>query len=261
MQPRFSERVVVVIGGNSGIGLSSAQAFAAEGARVVITGRDTATLRQAVESIAGAAEPIGSAAAGALAIRSDIADLAQIDALMSEVSAKLGRIDVLFVNAGVGAFLPIEKVTEADWDRLMAVNLKGVFFTVQKALPLMSRGSAIVLNSSIGGRRGMPTGSVYAASKAGVSALGRNFAAELVGRGIRVNVVSPGPVETPIMHRTVGLPPAALPALRKQMVQNTPMQRIGEPSEVARAVLFLASEEASFVTGIDMLVSGGAAAF
>jgi len=250
MQPRFSDKAVLVTGGNSGIGLASAQAFAAEGARVAVTGRDTATLRDAAESVRGL-----------LAIRSDTSVLGEIDELMSEVRAKLGRLDVLFVNAGVGAFLPIEKVTEEDWDRLMAVNLKGVFFTVQKALPLMARGASIVLNSSIGGKRGMPTGSVYAASKAGVSALGRNFAAELAGRGIRVNVVSPGPVETPIMNRTAGLTAAMLPVLRKQMVQNIPMQRIGAPSEIARAVLFLASEEASFITGIDMLVSGGAAAF
>ncbi|MGH8219134.1 MAG: SDR family oxidoreductase [Steroidobacteraceae bacterium] len=250
MQPRFSDKVVLVTGGNSGIGLACAQAFAAEGARVAITGRDTATLRDAAESMRGA-----------LAFRSDTSVLADIDELMGEIRAQLGRLDVLFVNAGIGAFLPIEKVTEQDWDRLMAINLKGVFFTVQRALPLMARGGAIVLNSSIGGKRGMPTGSVYAASKAGVSALGRNFAAELAGRAVRVNVVSPGPVETPIMSRTAGLTPAMLPALRKQMVQNTPMQRIGAPSEVARAVLFLASEEASFITGIDMLVSGGAAAF
>jgi NAD(P)-dependent dehydrogenase (short-subunit alcohol dehydrogenase family) len=250
MQPRFSDKAVLVTGGNSGIGLASAQAFAAEGARVVVTGRDTATLHDAAESVRGL-----------LAIRSDTSVLGEIDELMSEVRAKLGRLDVLFVNAGVGAFMPIEKVTEEDWDRLMAVNLKGVFFTVQKALPLMTRGASIVLNSSIGGKRGMPTGSIYAASKAGVSALGRNFAAELAGRGIRVNVVSPGPVETPIMNRTTGLTAAMLPALRKQMVQNIPLQRIGAPSEIARAVLFLASEEASFITGIDMLVSGGAAAF
>lgn len=250
MQPRFSDKAVLVTGGNSGIGLASARAFAAEGARVVITGRDPATLRLAAESMSGA-----------LAIRSDVSVLGDIEALMSEIRAKLGRLDVLFVNAGIGAFLPIDKVSEQDWDALMAINLKGVFFTVQKALPLMSRGASVVLNSSIGGKRGMPAGSLYAASKAGVSALGRNFAAELVGRGIRVNVVSPGPVETPIMNRTSGLTAAMLPVLRKQMVQNTPMQRIGDPSEIARAVLFLASEEASFITGIDMLVSGGAAAF
>ncbi len=250
MQPRFNEKVAVVIGGNSGIGLASAQAFALEGARVVVTGRDTATLARAAASIGGA-----------LAIRCDVSHLQEIDALMAQVREKLGRIDVLFVNAGVGAFIPIEAVTEADWDRVLAVNLKGVFFTVQKALPLMPHGAAIVLNSSIGWKKGIPTGSVYAASKAGVRALGRNFAAELVGRGIRVNVVSPGPVETPIIGRTAGLTPEMIPELRKQMLANTPMRRMGEPAEVARAALFLASDEASFITGIDMLVDGGAASF
>ncbi len=251
MQPRFNQKVAVVIGGNSGIGLASAHAFALEGARVVVTGRDTATLARAAASIG----------AGSLAVRCDVSDLREIDALMDEIRAKLGRIDVLFVNAGVGAFIPIEAVTEEDWDRLMAVNLKGVFFTVQKALPLMSRGAAIVLNSSIGWKKGIPTGSAYAASKAGVRALGRNFAAELVGRGIRVNVVSPGPVETPIIGRTVGLSPERIPQLRKEMLANTPMKRMGEPSEVARAALFLASDEASFITGVDLLVDGGAASF
>jgi len=251
MQPRFNEKVAVVIGGNSGIGLASAQAFAGEGARVVITGRDKATLARAAASLG----------AGALAIRCDVSELGQIDALVDEIRGKLGRIDVLFVNAGVGAFIPIEAVTEADWDRLMAVNLKGVFFTVQKALPLMSSGAAIVLNSSIGWKKGIPTGSVYAASKAGVRALGRNFAAELVARGIRVNVVSPGPVETPIIGRTAGLSAEMIPQLRKQMLENTPMRRMGEPAEVARAALFLASEEASFITGVDLLVDGGAASF
>ncbi len=251
MQPRFADKVAVIVGGNSGIGLASAQAFAREGARVVITGRNTATLARAAESIAGPP----------LAIRCDLSDLRQIDALIGEIRVKLARIDILFVNAGVGAFIPIESVTEEDWDRLMAINLKGVFFTVQKALPLLPRGAAIVLNSSIGWKKGIPTGSAYAASKAGVRALGRNFAAELVGRGIRVNVVSPGPIETPIIGRTAGLTPEMIPELRRQMVENTPMKRMGEPEEVARAALFLASDEASFVTGIDMLVDGGAASF
>jgi NAD(P)-dependent dehydrogenase (short-subunit alcohol dehydrogenase family) len=251
MQPRFADKVAVVIGGNSGIGLASARAFAREGARVVVTGRDRSTLARATESIPGSP----------LAIPCDISDLRQIDSLMSEIRANLARIDVLFVNAGVGAFIPIESVTEDDWDRLIAINLKGVFFTVQKALPLLPKGAAIVLNSSIGWRKGIPTGSVYAASKAGVRALGRNFAAELVGRGIRVNVVSPGPVDTPIIGRTVGLSPEMIPELRKQMIENTPMKRMGQPAEVARAALFLASDEASFVTGIDMLVDGGAASF
>jgi NAD(P)-dependent dehydrogenase (short-subunit alcohol dehydrogenase family) len=251
LSQRFEGKVAVVIGGNSGIGLATAKAFANEGARVLITGRDPRTL-------GAAAEEIGH---GALARRSDIADLRQIESLFADVRGELGRIDVLFVNAGVGAFVPIESVTEADWDRIHNVNLKGVFFTVQKALPLLHKGSSIVLTGSIGALKGIPTGSVYAASKAGLRALGRSFAAELVGRGIRVNVVSPGPVETPIIHRTGGLPPEAVPALREQMIANTPMKRMGAPEEVASAVLYLASDAAGFVTGIDFLVDGGAASF
>lgn len=248
---RFTNKVATIIGGNSGIGLASARAFAAEGAQVVISGRNPETLRSAAESVGH----------GAVAIQSDIRDVRQIESMMQEIGQRFGRIDVLFVNAGVGAFLPIEQVTEETWDDLMAANLKGVFFCVQKALPLMGKGSSIVLTSSIGWLKGIPTGSVYAASKAGVRSLGRSFAAELVGRGIRVNVLSPGCVETPIINRTAGLPPEAIPALREQMISNTPMKRMGDPDEVARAALFLASDEASFITGIDMLVDGGAASF
>jgi NAD(P)-dependent dehydrogenase (short-subunit alcohol dehydrogenase family) len=199
---RFLDKVAVVIGGNSGIGLASAKAFASEGARVAITGRDPDTLKAAVSEIGQ----------DAVSYRSDIADLTQIETLFAQLRTDPGRIDVLFVNAGVGAFLPIEAVTEADWDRIQDINLKGVFFTVQKALPLMSKGASIVLTGSIGALKGLPTGSVYAASKAGLRALGRSLAAEFVGRGIRVNVVSPGPVDTPIIHRTGGLPPEAVPA-------------------------------------------------
>ena len=251
MSQRFQGKVAVVVGGNSGIGLATAKAFATEGARVFITGRDPETLSAAVQEIGH----------GALARRSDMADLNQIESLFAAVRQALGRIDVLFVNAGIGAFLPIEAVTEADWDRIHDVNLKGVFFTVQKALPLLGKGASIVLTGSIGALKGIPTGSVYAASKAGLRALGRSLAAELVGRGIRVNVVSPGPIETPIIHRTGGLPPEAVPALREQMIANTPMKRMGAPEEVASAVLYLASDAAGFVTGIDFLVDGGAASF
>lgn len=251
MSERFSAKNVVVIGGNSGIGLSAARAFAQEGARVVITGRAEATLRSAAAEIGHEA----------LAIRSDIGDLTQIRQLFSQLTAQLGHIDVLFVNAGVGGFQPIDKVTEQDWDTIHGINLKGVFFTVQQALPLLRKGSAIVLTGSIGALKGIPTGSVYAASKAGLRALGRCFAAELVGKGIRVNVVSPGPTDTPIIGRTAGLPPQVIPALREQMIRNTPMHRMGTPEEVAAAVLFLASNESAFVTGIDFLVDGGAASF
>ena len=251
MSARFSGKNVVIIGGNSGIGLSAAHAFAQEGARVVITGR-------AAQTLARAAQDIGH---GALAIRSDISDVAQTSQLFAQLAAQLDRIDVLFVNAGIGAFQPIEKVTEQDWDTIHDINLKGVFFCVQKALPLLHKGSCIVLTGSIGALKGIATGSVYAASKAGLRALGRCFAAELVGRGIRVNVVSPGPTETPIIGRTAGLPPQAIPAIREQMIRNTPMHRMGTPEEVAAAVLFLASADAAFVTGIDFLVDGGAASF
>jgi NAD(P)-dependent dehydrogenase (short-subunit alcohol dehydrogenase family) len=248
---RFKDKQVVVIGGNSGIGLSAARAFAAEGAKVVITGRSEQTLHSAAQDIGH----------GAIAVRSDIGEVAQIAQLFTQLAAQLGHIDVLFVNAGIGAFQPIEKVTEQDWDSIHGINLKGVFFTVQKALPLLRKGSSIVLTGSIGALKGIPTGSVYAASKAGLRALGRCFAAELVGKGIRVNVVSPGPTETPIIGRTAGLPPQAIAAIREQMIRNTPMHRMGTPEEVAAAVLFLASDESAFTTGIDFLVDGGAASF
>jgi NAD(P)-dependent dehydrogenase (short-subunit alcohol dehydrogenase family) len=248
---RFSGKNVVVIGGNSGIGLSAARAFAQEGARVVITGRSPQTLESAAQQIGH----------DCLAIRSDIGVVEQISELFKALSAQLGHIDVLFVNAGIGAFQPIDKVTEEDWDNIHGINLKGVFFSVQKALPLLSKGSAIVLTGSIGALKGIPTGSVYAASKAGLRALGRCFAAELVGKGIRVNVVSPGPTDTPIIGRTAGLPPQAIPAIREQMIRNTPMHRMGTPEEVAAAVLFLASSDAAFVTGIDFFIDGGAASF
>ncbi len=250
MSERFSGKNVLVIGGNSGIGLSAARAFAKEGARVVITGRSPQTLETAAQQIGH----------GCVAIRSDVGVVSQIGELFAQLSTLLGHIDVLFVNAGIGAFQPIEKVTEADWDNIHGINLKGVFFSVQKALPLLSKGSSIVLTGSIGALKGIPTGSVYAASKAGLRALGRCFAAELVGKGIRVNVVSPGPTETPIIGRS-GLPPQGIAMLREQMIRNTPMHRMGTPEEVAVAVLFLASSEAGFVTGIDFLIDGGAASF
>ena len=248
---RFRGRVVVVIGGNSGIGLASAKAFANEGAQVIITGRDSDRLRTSAQEIGH----------NAIAHRSDISDLVQIDALFETVRKVFGHIDVLFVNAGVLAILSIESVTEADWDWIQGTNLKGVFFSVQRALPLMSRGSTVVMTGSTAGRKAVPAASVYAASKAALRSLGRSLAAELVERGIRVNVVSPGPIETPIFHRAEGLASEAVLALRKSQVESVPMKRMGTPAEVAAAVLFLSSDAATFITGVDFLVDGGVASF
>ena len=192
---RFSDKVVLVIGGNSGIGLAAAKGFAAEGARLVITGRDRKTLDQAAQQIGG----------DTLALQSDVADLASIDGVIDAVRKRHGRIDVLFVNAGIGTFAPVRDVTEQLWNQVHDVNLKGCFFAAQKALPLMGRGGSIVFTGSIGAVLGVPGNAIYAAAKAGLRAVARILATELVGEGIRVNMVSPGPTETPIINRNVGM--------------------------------------------------------
>jgi NAD(P)-dependent dehydrogenase (short-subunit alcohol dehydrogenase family) len=247
---RFTNKSVVIIGGNSGIGLASAKAFAREGARVLITGRDPQTLRSAQEEIGH----------DALAMRSDVKDLTAHGPLMERVRADLGRIDVLFVNAGMGGFIPFEQVTEEFWDQVTNVNLKGPYFLIQKALALMGAGASIVLTSSIGHCKGIPGNSVYAAAKAGMRSLARNLGVELVSRGIRVNCVSPGPIDTPIFNRS-GVPPEELAGMREAIRMQIPMKRFGESEECAGAVLFLASSEASFITGVDLLVDGGIVSF
>lgn len=244
---RFRDKVALVIGGNSGIGRAAALGYAAEGAKVVITGRDPKTLAE-VEKELGA---------GAMALRSDVADAASLDAVMAAVKSRHGRVDVLFVNAGIGTFAPIPEVTSERWDEVHDVNLKGCFFAAQKALPLMSDGGSIVFTGSIGSRLAVPGNAIYAAAKAGLRAVARIFAVELLPRRIRVNMVSPGPTETPLINRNVGMSPEVVNALRQQMIANTPMRRMGEPEEVARAVLFLSSDEASFITGVDLFVDGG----
>ncbi len=244
---RFRDKAVLVIGGNSGIGLAAAKGFAAEGAQVVVTGRDPKTLAEAALSIGN----------GALALRSDISDIDSLDTVIATMRERLGRIDVLFVNAGIGTFAPIPTVTPQLWDQVQAVNLKGCFFAAQKALPLMGKGGSIVFTGSIGSVLAVPGNAVYAAAKAGLRAVARIFAVELVGQGIRVNMVSPGPTETPLINRNVGMDAGAVNALRQQMIEGTPMHRMGEPEEIARAVLFLASDEASFITGVDLFVDGG----
>ncbi len=244
---RFTGKNVVVTGGNSGIGLATAQAFAAEGARVAIVGRNAQTLAQAQGLIGG----------DTLAVQADLGQMADITRAFAEIGAEFGTVDVLFANAGTGAMIPFEQVDEALFDAVMNLNVKGTYFTVQKCAALMGTGGAVVLCSSVSAARSMPGASLYAASKAAINSIGRSLAGEFVGRGIRVNVVMPGGIETPIMTRTPGVPPQAASAVFEQMAAGTPMGRIGQPEEVAATVLFLASDQASYITAAEFHVDGG----
>ncbi|MGB8733096.1 MAG: glucose 1-dehydrogenase [Candidatus Sulfotelmatobacter sp.] len=247
MAKRFEGKTVVVTGGNSGIGLATAKLFHDEGAKVAISGRDQKTLDEAVKTI-------GS---GTLAVKADVSKLADIDRLYTQVTGKFGKIDAIFANAGIAKFAPASESNEQLFDEIFDINVKGLYFTLQKALPHLNNHAGIVLNSSVVNAKGSPTTSVYSASKAAVRSLARTFAGELVDRGIRVNVVSPGPIETPIFGRT-GLPQAAVDEFANYIKTANPMKRFGTPEEVGHAVLFLASSEASYITGVDLGVDGGA---
>ena len=248
--PRFAGKVVLVTGGSSGLGLAAARAFADEGAEVIIVGRDRASIDRSVAEI-------GAKASG---YHVDVTHVSEISGLMEAIGARHGRVDVLFANAGIARIGPIGEVTEALWDEVMGTNLKGVYFTVQQVLPLMGKGSSIVLNASVAADIGAPDSSVYSASKAAVRSLGRSLGAELVSRGIRVNVVSPGPIDTPIFDK-FGIPANAVDDFKKAWVADIPMKRFGSAEEVARAVLFLASSEASYITGVELPVDGGRVSF
>jgi NAD(P)-dependent dehydrogenase (short-subunit alcohol dehydrogenase family) len=189
-------------------------------------------------------------------VRADVARLADLDRLFATIASAFGRIDVLFVNAGIASFKPVGEVTEAYYDETLDINLKGAFFTIQKALPLLADGASIVLNTSINAHIGMPGTTVYAASKAGLLSLARTFSAELVGRNIRVNAVSPGPVLTPILERG-GLTDEALARARESIVAQVPLGRIGRPEEIAKAALFLASADSSYLVGSEIVADGG----
>ena len=248
---RFEGKVALVTGGNSGIGLAVARALVGEGARVVIVGRNA-------ETVASSAAELGTAAHGVVADTSRFADLDRVIAATREFGG--GRLDVVFANAGLATMGPLASVSERQFDELFGINVKGVFFTVQKAAGLMQPGGAIVLNASVAARLGNPGGSIYAASKAAVRSLARTLGAELVGRGIRVNAVSPGPIETPIFDRGQ-LPADAAAQIKTAMIERNPMKRFGTTDEVVAAVLFLASDAASYVTGVDLLVDGGRGSF
>lgn len=239
-------KVAVITGGNSGIGLAAARRFVREGAKVALFGRDATTLDAAVAELGG----------DAIGVAGDVQSLADLDRLYEAVKDRFGSIDLLFVNAGVANMRPIEDVDETHFDQVFGVNVKGAYFTVQKALPLMEDGGAIVLNTSIANQLGSPNMSVYAASKAALRSLARTFAAELVSRGIRVNAVSPGPIETPIFSR-LDLPAEAMEDMAAAFVSQVPLKRFGAADEVASAVLFLSSPESSFVLGHELVVDGG----
>ena len=243
---RLQGKVAVVTGGNSGIGLATAQRLQQEGARVAIAGRSKQTLDQAVKTIGN----------GVLALQADVSSLADIDKLYAEVARKLGKIDILFVNAGIAKFAPFADTSETLYDEQFDTNIKGAYFTIQKALPYLNDGASIILNTSVVDSQGMPGASAYAATKAALRSLARTTAAELVGRGIRVNTVAPGPIVTPIFGRT-GLPKEAFDAFAKEIIAKVPMKRFGQPEEVAAVVAFLASQDASYMTGVEINVDGG----
>lgn len=245
---KLNGKVAVVTGGNSGIGLATAKLFREQGAKVVIAGRDQKTLDAAAKEIGG----------DTLAVRADVAQLQDIDKLYQAVQQKFGKIDILFANAGIAKFASMEEGSEELFDQQFGVNVKGLYFTVQKALPLLNDGASIVLNSSVAGVKGTPNATIYGATKAAVRSFARTMTTELLPRKIRVNVVSPGPIATPIFGRT-GLPQEALDDFAKQLVSHVPMGRIGQAEEVGKAVTFLASSDASFISGQEIFVDGGLA--
>jgi NAD(P)-dependent dehydrogenase (short-subunit alcohol dehydrogenase family) len=248
MSGKLEGKVAVVIGGNSGIGLATARRFVGEGAYVFITGRRQGELDAAVKEI-------GKNVTG---VQGDVAKLADLDRLYDAVKAKTGRIDILFANAGVAELAPVGEITEEQFDRIFDINVKGLLFTVQKALPLIPVGGAIILNASIVASKGNPASSVYSATKAAVRSFARTWTMDLKERKIRVNALSPGPINTPAYDRLAQSGPAGQQMLAS-IVNRVPMGRFGTPDEIARAAVFLASDDSSFVTATELFVDGGAA--
>ena len=243
---RLQGKNVLITGGTTGIGLATAKLFQQEGAQVAITGQSKERLDYAVSQLSN----------GVLAIRADARSLSDITQMIIQVKEKFDGIDVLFANAGITKPMPIANVDEIHIDEQMGINFKGVFFTVQKALSIMRDRGSIILTTSCLNQMGMPGMSIYAASKAAVRSLARTLSAELSDRQIRVNAISPGPIETPIYSK-LGMSPEALGQMAAQLQEKVPMHRFGQPEEIAKATLFLASDDSSFVLGEEIVVDGG----
>lgn len=243
---KLENKVAVITGGNSGIGYSTAELFIKEGAEVIITGRSQ-------ERVDAAVEGLGSKATGVLA---DTGKLSDIENLTSKISSTGKKVDVLFVNAGVAKFVPLDAVDEAHFDEQFNINVKGLFFTVQKLAPLMNDGGSIILNASVAASQGMQNLTVYAATKAAVVSLSKTLSAELLGRNIRVNAVSPGPINTPLLGKTGMTEEQAKEAL-DGILAIVPMNRFGESEEIAQGVLYLASDDSRYVVGHELIIDGG----
>ena len=245
---KLEGKIALVTGGNSGIGLATAKQFVNEGAYVFITGRRELELAEAVKQI-------GKNVTG---VQGDVSDLADLDRLFAQIGKEKGRLDIVFANAGIGNIAPFGSITEELFDSIFAINVKGVLFTVQKALPLMPDGACIILNSSIVGSKGLPSNSVYSATKAAIRSFARTWTTDLKARHIRVNAVSPGSIETPGANELYTSSEAGQQRL-KMISQAIPLGRRGLPDEIAKAVLFLASYDSSYITGIELFVDGGMA--
>ncbi|WP_114968936.1 SDR family oxidoreductase [Rhodoferax ferrireducens] len=246
MTRKLEGKIAIVTGGTTGIGLATAKRFASEGAHVIVTGRRQAELDAAVSAIGNAT-----------GIRVDSSNMAELDTLFARVKSEKGRIDVLFVNAGGGSMLPLGSITEEQYDDTFGRNVKGVLFTVQKALPLLADGASVILTGSTAGSGGTAAFSVYAASKAAVRSFARNWILDLKGRHIRVNTLSPGPIKTPGLVGLAGPDAAQQQGLLDHFASLVPMGRVGDPDEIAKAAVFLASDDSSFVNGIELFVDGG----
>ena len=245
---KLTGKVALITGGNSGMGLASAQLLAREGAQVIITGRRQADLDAAVKSIGH----------NALGVQGDVSKLADLDRLYAVIKEKFGHLDIIFANAGHGTLKPLGHVSEEEFDGQFDTNVKGVFFTVQKALPLLRDGASIILNASIAASKGMEAFSVYSATKAAVRSFARGWTNDLKARKIRVNALSPGPIDTPILSKA-GLTAEQAEGWKDSLKASVPLGRIGRSEEIATVVLFLASDDSSYITGIELTVDGGLA--